>query len=86
MLCAVNYSDRTFPDLDEPDLEGCIEKCSNINAELSEKGCQGVSFLQYSSGGHCVLLGRSALTRSSVNGLAISAVLLAEGEEPVLRE
>lgn len=85
LQCAVQYSDRTFPDLDQPDLEGCIEQCSNIDAELSEESCQGISFLQYSSGGRCVLLGQSALTQSSVNRLAISAVLLAQGEEPAIR-
>ena len=52
---------------------------SNTNALFSQAVCQGLSFLQYSDDFHCVLLGGSALSRSSGNKLAISAVLVAEG-------
>ena len=79
LKCSIEYAGRAFADLDEPDLEGCMGECSNINALFSQAVCQGLSFLQYSDGFHCVLLGRSAMTRSSENELAISAVLLAEG-------
>ena len=60
-------------------MKGCIEKCSNINAEFSQVVCQGLSFLQYNTGFHCVLLAQSALMQGSENDLAISAVLLTEG-------
>ena len=79
LRCSVEYQGRAFADLDEPDLKGCIEKCSNINADFNQNVCLGVSFLQYTSGFHCILLAQSALAQSSVNVLAISAVLVEGG-------
>ena len=45
LRCSIEYAGCAFADLDEPDLEGCIGECSNINALFSQAVCQGFSFL-----------------------------------------
>lgn len=90
LRCYVEYRGVPFADLDEPDLEGCIQKCSNINVEFDEVVCRAVSFLQYGGGGggngggnggglHCTLLARSELGMERGDGGAVSAVLVGEG-------
>lgn len=80
----MDYPGRSFVDLDEPDLEGCIQKCSNINAALSQTPCHGVSFLQYAAGVHCKLLTQADLLEGTGNALAVSGVLFNGVAQPVV--
>ncbi len=59
-----------------------MARCSDINAVFEINACLGVTFLQYSAGTKCVLLGGSAVMGDAeveVNEEAISAVLVEGG-------